>query len=531
VKVKTIIFIMAMALLASGCATTQRKVSQTTPVKSPTVTQQMKLRESHQKQMSRASTPVTMTKNKYKLKPLELEITGGKPYMPVGAEIISKAGKVPLFKVIKKLADLKGYSVSWADDVDLNLKVDVHIRPEDNFWQALDNILRQVDYFYELDKETLVIKYKETVQYHLVMPNLKQDFKTSVGGNIIGTAGAEGQITGETSMSADIAEPLEFWKIVEDNLNKIITETEQEQTTQEEASTTTTSKGYFVIDRHLGLITVTAPRKTHARIRSYIKNLKKVMYRQVVIEAKIVEVELTKSSEYGIDWSNLLQSHFNITPRTNIYPRNGVKLIQSITLGPAAGGAFDILVSALKQYGDVKVLSNPKITLMNGQGASITVGDNRTYVDKVESTTDDAGNVTYTVTTASVLSGIGLAVMANIINDNEVILYIVPVTTELQSYSSTEPIEYRTFGTAQVGLPRIKLRELATMAKVKSGETLIIGGQISTRKTDTTKSVPLLGDIPILGWLFKHKAQSLTKTELVIFLQPKIIPSTSAKES
>ncbi len=529
-KVKTtLLMILALAFIVSGCATTTEKKA--IPQKKPT---QVKVEKSssmpapqHKKLVSTRVAPV---KPGYRIKPLDIEIAGGRPYMPVGAEIISKEGKVPLYKVIKKLADLKGYSVSWADDVDINQKVDVHIRPEDNFWQALDNILRQVDYFYEFDKETIVVKYKETIQYHLVMPNLKQDFKTSVGGNIIGTAGAEGQITGETSMNGDISEPLEFWKIVEDNLNKIISETAQEQagTQQQGAATTSSSKGYFVVDRHLGLITVTAPRKTHGRIKAYIDNLKKVMYRQVVIEAKIVEVELTKSSEYGIDWSSLLQSHFNVTPRANIYPRNGVKLIQSITLGPTGGGAFDIIVSALKQYGDVKVLSNPKITLMNGQGASITVGDNLTYVDKVESTTDDAGNVTYTVTTATVLSGIGLAVMANIINDNEVILYIVPVTTQLQSYSATDPIEYRTFGTAQVGLPRVKLRELATMTKVKSGEMLIIGGQIQERKTDTTNSVPLLGDIPLIGWFFKHKSKSTTKSELVIFLKPRIISSSSS---
>ena len=113
--------------------------------------------------------------------------------------------------------------------------------------------------------------------------------------------------------------------------------------------------------------------------------------------------------------------------------------------------------------------------------------------------------------------------MANIINDDEVILYLVPVTTELQSYSSTEAIEYKTFGNAQVGLPRVKLREMATMAKVRNGETLIIGGQISQKRTETTKSVPLLGDIPGLGWLFKHKSTSIDNTELVIFLKPTIV--------
>ena len=160
---------------------------------------------------------------------------------------------------------------------------------------------------------------------------------------------------------------------------------------------------------------------------------------------------------------------------------------------------------------------------MNGHGASITVGEDITYIDKVSSTSDDIGTITYTVTTGSVLSGLGLAVMANIIDDDEVILYIVPVTSELQPASSAQDIEYRTFGTAQVGLPRVRLRELATMAKMKNGETLIIGGHIDKNRSKVTKKVPLLGDIPGLGWLFKHESETTTSTELVIFLKTEII--------
>jgi len=185
--------------------------------------------------------------------------------------------------------------------------------------------------------------------------------------------------------------------------------------------------------------------------------------------------------------------------------------------------AFSIAIEALKEYGTTNVLSNPKITLMNGHGASITVGEDITYIDSVESTTDENGNVTYTVETGSVLSGLGLAVMANIVDDDEVVLYIVPVTSELQQAATGDDIEYRAFGGAQVGLPRVRLREISTMARIKDGETLVIGGHIDKTEGDTTNSVPFLGDLPGLGWLFKHESKSVVSRELVIFITPKII--------
>jgi general secretion pathway protein D/MSHA biogenesis protein MshL len=143
----------------------------------------------------------------------------------------------------------------------------------------------------------------------------------------------------------------------------------------------------------------------------------------------------------------------------------------------------------------------------------------------VESVTDENGNISFTVSTATVLSGLGLAVMANIINDEEVILYIVPVTSELD-----EPIEERAVAGTEVGttvsLPRIRLRELATNARVKNGETLVLGGLISKISETEENKVPFLGDIPLLGWLFRHEQQVTTNRELAIFLQPRVISSS-----
>jgi general secretion pathway protein D/MSHA biogenesis protein MshL len=469
----------------------------------------------------------TVDRKGFRTKPLELEFREGQPYTPVGAEIVSREAPVRLIDVVKRMADLQGFSVSWADDVDPNTMVNVHIRPEDNFWDALQNLLRQKDYFYELSGETIVISYKTTQRYRVVMPPLKENFRTSVGGSLIGGGAVEGRITGETAIRADLREPLDFWADMQENLTKII------------QSSAAPDKGNFIIDSNIGVITVTAPRNTQEKVRLYLEELKDQIYRQVVIEARIMEVRLDDEHQYGVDWSNILtvanrannetfggQATFGedyelengtIIPNV-VYPTH--KFLRYMTLTPQA---FSIAIEALKTYGTTNVLSNPKVTIMNGHGASITVGEDITYIDKVTSTTDENGNVTYSVETGSVLSGLGLAVMANIVDESEVVLYIVPVTSELQPAPTGEDIEYRNFAGAQVGLPRVRLREMATMARVKDGETLVIGGHIDKSESDTTNSVPILGNLPGLGWLFKHESKSVQTRELVIFITPKIV--------
>lgn len=461
----------------------------------------------------------------YQIKPFEIEIKSGRPYIPVGAELITKEGKVQLHQVIKQLANLKGFSVSWADDVDLRQLVDVDIRPEDNYWDALDNILRQLDYFYDLTNETIIVMYKETKEYRLVIPFLNENFKTSIGGNLLGGTETQGKMKGEVMMEGSMKEPLNFWKLIEDNLNRIILLSGGEQGTAKKAKGGS-EQGYLIIDPHLGVITVTAPRKTQDRVREYLESVDRQIHKQVIIEAKIIEVRLNNSSEMGINWENV----FNTTvtgiasfgKKGVVYPfphKDG--FISKVEL---KDNDFSVMLKALNDQGETNILSNPKISILNGHGATITVGENVTYIDKVETkTTGDANpTTTFTINTGTVLSGIGLAVMANILDNDEVILYIVPVTSELQ-----EPIEYRQFtasGTeAEVGLPRVRLKEMATFAKIANGQTLIVGGLIDSTHANSEKGTPFLEKLPIIGWLFKVTTKKEIKRELVILLKPTII--------
>jgi general secretion pathway protein D/MSHA biogenesis protein MshL len=254
------------------------------------------------------------------------------------------------------------------------------------------------------------------------------------------------------------------------------------------------------------------------------------------------------SSSIGINWSSVL-SNFNVGGTVTfgdegqVYPfvYNNDSVNGSVTYTDDTLGSyfktinpgqfisnivmdsvdFDIFLNALEEQGDTKILSNPKLSVMNGQPAMITVGRNVTYVDSIESDVDSDTNVTtYTVETERVLSGIGMALTATVLNNDEIIMNLVPITSVLE-----EPIEYLDIGEdgASVGLPVISVREMNTTVKVKNGEMLVIGGLISDTESSTSQFMPILGDIPVLRYLFGYEEKEHIKRELIILLRPRLI--------
>ena len=510
----------------------------------------------------------------------------------VGARISSTRGPQPLWDIVKRLAALKGMNVSWASDVDRNVLVDVDINANDDFYEALDNMLRQVDYYHETNGSTLVIKYKETRQFQIAMPFTKHSYSTGTGGNVLGNADTSSNVDGTIELKSKDNE-FDIWENIKLNLDTILQiwtyrregETVKKETIEikdqdvakegarsyasgqakdaaaQDSTTTETSmasadsssrvsggEGYYIIDKPVGLITVTAPRPLLEKVEAYITTLKKSLYTQISIEAKIIEVQLSDASSIGINWSSVLKN-FSITGAVEfgaagqIYPFiynndrvngertytdetrgsyfktiNPGQFVSNISLDTADFGVF---LNALNEQGDTKILSNPKISVMNGQPSLITVGRNVTYIDSIESDLDsETGIVTYTVETERILSGVGMALTATVLGKNEIIMNLVPITSELQ-----EPIEYRDVGNlgGTVGLPIVNVREMSTTVKVKDGEMLVIGGLISDTEQTTGEFAPLLGDIPFVRYLFGYEEKEHLKRELIILLRPRII--------
>lgn len=461
--------------------------------------------------------------------------------IPVGADISSNSGPVPLRDILKRLAGLKNMNISWASDVDPSAPVDVDIRAEDDFFNAIDNLLRQKDYFHEVQGNTIVIKYKETRRFHIAMPNLTSTYTSNVGGDVLGGAGTGSNVTGNIQIQSS-GNDFNIWDSITENIEKVLdiwqapaasavaaTDTTQTSTAPAASTAATTTaavpastsgQGHYSLDKQVGLITVTAPRPLLEKIADYLDNLKKDIYRQVSIEAKILEVKLDDTSTKGIDWSGMLSGKsidFQLFGPNGIIYSTDPDNVDSVLSQVSHTNAFSLALDFLDTQGDTKILANPKITVMNGQPAMISVGDNVKYIDSVTTTITD-GVASYAVTTGSVMSGLGMSVVATIMDNDEVILSLTPVTSKLD-----EPIEYRTFGGANtVGLPKVRLREMKTTVRIKDGQILVIGGLIDSLDDNTGNKVPGLGSVPGIGKLFSHNTRTTQKTELVILLQPKL---------
>ncbi len=511
------------------------------------------------------------------------------PALKVGSDISTTGGKVKLRKVMKGLADLKDMNLSWASDVDQDALVDVNIKATDNFWTAIDNLLRQLDYFFEFKNNTIIVRYKDTKRFYLPMPFLTSSYNSDVGGDLLGNDETTAGLMKGTVSVKNSDDKIDLWSNIRTNLDKILqlattrvstrastppgelsqedmarindmclqqfasrpaqqalcrererakllksyAEKKAKETTPGKQKTAVAAgeakgsrKGFFyTIDKPLGIVTVTAPRSLLSQVGAYLNAVKKELSRQVIIEAKVIEVTLTDGYKRGIDWSSLLEDSnlsgsISFGSLGKVWPRQGVKLISSVNL---TSKDFNLLLNALNRYGSVRVLSNPKISLLNGHPAMITVGESIRYVDSVTSAIDSStGIITYTVETKSLLSGLGLGVLANITSDDEVVLQLTPVTSKLQ-----EPMAEATFGSSgsesKVGLPRISLREMSTMARLKSGQLLIIGGLIDDQTTKEKTKVPVLGDLPFVGKAFQYESKSSEKKELIILLRPQVV--------
>ena len=561
-----------------------------------------------------------------------LDEIAGDVAIKVGASIRSTQGPQPLWDILKRLARLKRMSVSWASDVDKYVLVDVDINANDDFYVAIDNLLRQVDYYHEVKGSTIIVKYKETKQFHIAMPYTKQLFETATGGNVLGSNESAANIEGTIRLDSKGNE-FDIWENIKLNLDTIMDKwsyrresadvkkgtdevkgdkniSRRYDTGQGAKSSTdgnnknlvanketghlkkTAGLGYYIIDQHLGLVSVTAPRPILKKVDDYFTALKKSIYKQVSIEAKIIEVHLDDSSSIGLNWNKLLSSlsvasgsysfsegqtktytdgttnnsswtNGSDSTSTSSSERNktsdyilddGSGDVNNYTTGlttaitntattalsssissatdiakviTSSGAAaislaaftFDSFLNAVKEQGQTTILSNPKLSVLNGQPALITVGRNVTYIDAIESDVDGTtGTISYSVTTERVLSGIGMALTANILEDDQIILNLVPVTSELE-----EPIEYRDVGSGQVGLPIINVREMSTTVKVRDGEMLVIGGLISNTEDESGTFIPGTSDLGFFKYLFGYEEKVSKKRELIILLKPRII--------
>jgi MSHA biogenesis protein MshL len=292
----------------------------------------------------------------------------------------------------------------------------------------------------------------------------------------------------------------------------------------------------LIINPIAGTITVTAFPAQLEQLDLFIKTFEASIQRQVLIEAKIVEVNLDRSFEFGIDWRAVVNIGSGSIGITSVNPgtvRRPPRSPDSSSTGniefTLRGGAGQItaVLNALDTQGDVRVLSSPRVSALNNQRAvfDVTTGEIVFNVNQtiVPGALGGNSNVVTTVTPQQVNVGIVLDVLPQIGADNVVTMNIRPVVTSVaRTASFTGP------DGIVVQAPVIDTRESDTMARLRAGETIIIGGLMQTRREKQRSGVPGLMDIPLLGKLFTSYSDVERKAELVIFLTPTIIAGQPA---
>lgn len=464
------------------------------------------------------SEPSSGTKDEegYLVRPVGIEIKEGRPYLPVGAEFTTQDGKVSLGDVIKALADHKGFSVSWADDVDQQKPVDCYIKAADNFYDSLDNILRQLDYFYEIEEDTIVVNYKETKKYHLAMPSFSEKLETALGGDMLPKGKDETGGLSATALLEIRSEEFNFW----DNLTEVLTKIVNCEGCPAP-----------IVNKNLGTITITASKRVQAIVERHLAMVEKEAYKQVIIEAKIIEVNLKEESAKGIDWEKVLSGP-GLTgkalggtvglgdPTTGLLWSKDNKwdrFLDYITIGDVT---WEAVISAFEIYGDTRIVANPKVHILNGHGAVLSAGQVRKYLESCEVSEGEFGGLQFEADIGALTEGLSIGLKANILNDEEVVLYVFPAITRL--------VEMRDIFESlcgQIQAPEMAVREMATYAKVRDGDILVIGGLIQDGDNKETKQVPVLADLPFLGNFFKYEVVDNLKREMVVLIKPRIVSS------
>jgi MSHA type pilus biogenesis protein MshL len=254
-------------------------------------------------------------------------------------------------------------------------------------------------------------------------------------------------------------------------------------------------------------------------IRTLIENLRARYSKQVIIEARIVEVALNKSHEFGVQWQTVLNEEIGKKPTvssvTNLFWGTGDEakaLVAHVTAAPY----FDAILRMIENYGTVNIISNPKIRAMHGQPALISAGTSIAYIKSIKrETTVTAGTEIRetTVDTSAIFDGLVFGVIPYVDQDGSIILHLVPIKSDVVALTE-KTIENNT-----ITLPTVNLRETSTVVKVRPEDMVIIGGIILDKRKESNSRVPILGRIPGIGALFGQKTDSREKVELIILLR------------
>ena len=455
--------------------------------------------------------------------------------------------------------------------------------------QLLSRISKQVDMRFELDGPNLAVMPDTPFlkNYKIDYVNMARDVtgtvstNTQISTSALSATGGGAAGGGNTSrIQIENKSKNRFWESLEKNLKDLLhetdkifpegsTETVMEQNTSQsttgtgaQASTPITARiaqaaqtlagspnpaamqnsGATVVKRmtfreaasvisspESGVITVRATSRQHEKVQEFIDRVMSSARRQVLIEATIVEVTLSDGYQQGIEWSRITSgSEYSITRPT--VSTNVPNAVSPYVLKYKSVNPLNLLatVDLLRSFGNVKVLSSPKLSVLNNQTATLKVSEDYVYFNVKSDTTTTANvgtTVGVTTTPQSVSVGFFMSLTAQISDGDTVTLNVRPSISSISELKrDPNPIIPKDIPNY---IPQIRTREIESLMRIESGDIAVLGGLMEDRMDNKTGRVPGLGDMPFFGELFNTRSNSSSKSELVILLRPTVIKDAS----
>lgn len=449
------------------------------------------------------------------------------------------AVNVPAKDLFYQIAKDAGRDIDLFSGIEGNVTVNAINQPLE---VVLERIADQVGLLYEVDDQ--VIKIRPDVpgwrNYRVDYVNISKsstdsiDMKMSVSGGTVSASAAGG--SAGSSAKVTVSSGHDFWKQLETNilqLAQLDPFTLKNIKAAGEASETGVAQN-TVINPEAGVVSVYTTGKKHKAIKRYIEDIVNRASRQVLIEATVVEVALNDRYQAGIDWTFMgMKSGGGVGVSSPFQGGAGDDGFTIKTLDPTGvyGGIVtgewgtQMGLSLLKEFGDSKVLSSPKIMAINNQTALLKVVENLVYftVD-VNTTTSStaASTTTYETEIHTVPIGFMMSVTPFVSDGDEVTLYVRPTITDKIGEVQDPNPALKNAGVVSP-IPVIQEREMSSVLKLKDKQTAIIGGLIKDKNHQVRNGLPWLSDIPWVGDLFSSRDDQTVKSELVIFIRPVIV--------
>jgi len=443
--------------------------------------------------------------------------------------------------------------------------------------QLLARISRQVDLRWEIDGQTLIVlrdtpflrAYK--IDYLSAARNvtMKSTASTLFGGGTSSGAGAAASGPAATGATAtiDVKAENNLWDSIVQNVKEILRETDKilpaaatgaapmqpppvapgagqgaaaaGTAAPQPPSTTYQEAAAVIANRESGVLYVRATSKQQEKVQEFLDQVMAGAKRQVLIEATVAEVQLRNEYQRGIEWSRVPSGPRGFTFRQPAIPPPTGFNPNPFVIGYTSNN-FSATLTLLEQFGDVRVLSSPKLSVMNNQTAILRVTRDIIYFTITPSTQPitfagaGAGGITvnasFTTTPNIAAEGFMMAVLPQINETDGVVLNVRP-TIRRQVGSARDPNPALQGQATQNDIPLFETREFDSILRLQSGETAVLAGLMQDQVENTDSGIPGLRSIPLIGEALSSRSDLTRKTELVIFLRASVIrdPSTEGE--